>query len=210
MAKSPDSSFSLVQWLRRPWGLAVAVMVVFGVIAGLPWLRAAVKVAGGKEPVTLAAVKAEQEKEEEKGKKEYMKEKEPGELKAVLALDGDLYVAGKGGFFFSKEGTLSMVQGVTALDPRGLAVTAGGELLLLDKKAVKVRGTDKVWKDGPELEAHTLTASADGFVYAPSKKGLQRTRDGLVWETVITPEALAQAAGLPLKEKGKEREEKPH
>lgn len=204
MVQSPKSGSSFSQWLRRPWGMAVAVMVGFGVVAALPWVRAAVKVAGGAEPMSLAAVKAEQEKEEAKGRKEHMRDKEPGELKAVVALDGGWYVAGKAGLFFRKDDVLQPVPGVTVLDPRGLAVTATGELLVLDKKNLKIRSAQQVWTEGPALEAHTLTSGGDGFVYAPTKKGLQRSRDGLIWEVVISPDTLAQAAGgTALKEEGK-------
>jgi hypothetical protein len=184
----------LIEWMKRPWGLAITAMAVFGAVAVIPWAKAAVKASQSEGGLTIEKIKKEHHDDSEK--KEYMdkKMKDPGEVKTAFLADGGLYTAGKAGVFFQKDGVVKQLKECAVMDPRGIA-KVGDTLVILDKKSILHQKAGGAWeRTESELEAHTLVLGSDGYLYAPGKMGVKRSQDGRTWETVISPEALKQAA----------------
>jgi hypothetical protein len=175
---------SIFQFFGRH--LAMTGVVVFGVLAGIPWARAAWKAQQGEAGLSVERVVAEKRADERKEAKE--RGHGERELKvAWVGADGVWYFGTKAGLVMGggEGGQLQSVDGGPTEDVRSMAGGKGGEWWVAAKDGVWV-GSGREWRRVLEDDAHSVTVSGEGPVVVVTKKrGAVSSADGGVsWQPV--------------------------
>jgi hypothetical protein len=172
-------------------GVSIWIAIVFIAIATVPYISSATKLVAAGKPLSVEGL----QKEAYKDRKKHEEPDRMREVKAfALAADGTVYAGGKAGLFQRDGSEWKPVADYPGHDAKALAITAAGELIVVEEKAAYERSADGVWSTTFEGEAFTVATAANGDAYLTLKKGggVLRRVPGGKWE--------AWADALPISE----------
>jgi ligand-binding sensor domain-containing protein len=160
--------------------LCLTAVVLFVLIAAVPWAISAVRVAQAGDEVTFTALQEDREKENRKDEQE--KHKGSKELKALWRdAEQTWWLGTKGGLYSGKNGAFAKVDGGPKLEVR--AITGTADALWTGGKDGVWQRLGGAWKQVREGDCFGLSVMADGSLAAAFKKdgALVSTDAGKTW-----------------------------